>query len=53
MILEVAEISHEPVNNNALDTEIECPSCHCIMTLYSMYDAPYFGCDDCNFCLYI
>ena len=48
----VAEITHEPIDNNELETKIECPSCQNIMTL-SDYDSPYYGCDECNFCLYI
>jgi hypothetical protein len=48
----VAEITHEPTDNNELETEIECPSCQNIMTL-TAYDSPYYSCNDCNFCLYI
>ena len=40
------------VDNNALDTEIECPSCLNTMELYSVSESPYYGCDDCQFCLY-
>ncbi len=47
----VAEITHEPTDNNELETEIECPSCQNIMTL-STYGSPYYSCNDCNFCLY-
>jgi hypothetical protein len=47
----VAEITHEPADNNELETEIECPICQSIMT-FSAYDSPYYGCDECNFCLY-
>jgi transposase-like protein len=39
-------------DNNALDTEIECPSCQNTMDLYSVSESPYYSCDDCNFCLY-
>jgi hypothetical protein len=49
----VAEITHEHVDKNELEDEIECPSCQSIMTLSSTYDSPYYGCDDCQFCLYI
>ena len=47
----VAEITHETADNNELETEIECPLCQSIMT-FSAYDSPYYGCDECNFCLY-
>jgi predicted nucleic acid-binding Zn ribbon protein len=49
----VTEVSHEPADNCELETEIECPSCQSIMALNSVYDSPYYGCDDCQFCLYI
>jgi hypothetical protein len=49
----VAERIHEPTDNSELETEIECPSCQSIMTLNSVYDSPYYGCNDCNFCLYM
>lgn len=49
----VVEITHEEADNNELENEIECPSCQNIMTLSSMYDSPFYGCDECNFCLYI
>jgi len=35
------------VDNNALDTEIDCPSCQNIMDLYSVSESPYYSCDDC------
>ena len=40
------------VDNNALETEIECPSCQNIMDLYSVSESPYYSCDDCKFYLY-
>ena len=49
----VSETIHEVTDNNELETEIECPSCQNIMTLNSVYDLPYYGCDDCQFCLYV
>ncbi len=48
----VAEKTHEPADNNELEMAIECPLCQSIMSLYSVYNSPYYGCDDCNFCLY-
>ncbi|MGB8102161.1 MAG: hypothetical protein WCE96_10835 [Nitrososphaeraceae archaeon] len=39
-------------DNNALDTEIECPSCQNTMELYSVSESPYYNCDHCKFCLY-
>jgi hypothetical protein len=39
-------------DKNALDTEIECPSCQNTIGLYSVSKSPYYGCDDCKFCLY-
>ena len=29
----VSEITHQPIDSNELETEIECPSCHSVMTL--------------------
>ncbi len=49
----VAEITHEPEDNNELENEIECPTCQGVMVLNSVYDSPYYECDDCQFCLYI
>ena len=49
----VTEITHESADNNELENEIECPSCQSIMTLSCTYDSPYYGCTDCNFCLYM
>ncbi len=49
----VTEINHEPTDNSELETEIECPLCQSIMTLNSVYDSPYYGCAECQFCLYI
>ncbi len=49
----VAEVTHEPTDSNELENEIECPSCQNDMTLSSAYDSPYYGCDECNFCLYM
>lgn len=49
----VAEITHERADNNELENEIECPSCQSIMALNCVYDSPYYGCEDCQFCLYI
>ena len=48
----VSETIHEESDNSELETEIECPTCQSIMTL-NVYDSPYYGCDECNFCLYI
>ncbi len=47
-----AERADVLVDNNALDTEIECPSCQSTMDLYSVSESPYYSCDDCKFCLY-
>ena len=44
----VSETIHEETDNSELETEIECPSCQNIMTLSSVYDSPYYGCDDCQ-----
>jgi C4-type Zn-finger protein len=49
----LAEINHGPADNNDLENEIGCPACQSIMTLSSTYDSPYYGCNECNFCLYI
>ena len=49
----VTEITHEMADNNELENEIECPSCQSNMILNGVYDSPYYGCNDCNFCLYI
>jgi hypothetical protein len=48
----VTETIHEETDNSDLETEIECPFCQNIMTLNSTYDSAYYGCDECNFCLY-
>ncbi len=50
-IFKVAEVPEKPTDNNELDTEIECPLCN--MNLYYISESPYYGCGDCNFCLYI
>ena len=47
----VTETIHEETDNSELDTEIECPLCQNVMT-FSAYDSSYYGCDECNFCLY-
>jgi hypothetical protein len=47
----VTEITHEAVDNNELENEIQCPSCHNIMTL-TVCDSRYYGCDVCKLCLY-
>ena len=47
------EIIHDTTYSCELETEIECPSCQNIMTLNSAYDSPYYGCEDCQFCLYV
>jgi protein-arginine kinase activator protein McsA len=49
----VTETIHESAYNDELETEIECPSCQSIMTLNSVYDSQYYGCNECNFCLYM
>ncbi len=48
----VSETIHEDTDNSELEPEIECPSCQNIMSL-SAYDSTYYGCDQCNFCLYV
>ena len=49
----VSETIHKETDNNSeLETEIECPLCQSIM-IFSAYDSPYYGCDECNFCLYM
>jgi transposase-like protein len=53
LAFKVAETADILVNNNSLDTEIECPSCQNTMDLYSVSESPYYSCDDCKFCLYI
>ena len=52
LAFKVTERTDILVDNNELDTEIECPSCQNIMDLYSVSESPYYSCDDCNFCLY-
>jgi MinD superfamily P-loop ATPase len=49
----VAEITHKLADTNELENEIECLSCQGIMRLNSVYDSPYYGCEGCNFCLYM
>ena len=44
-----AERADVLVDNNALDTEIECPSCQSTMDLYSVCESPYYSCDECKF----
>ena len=48
----VTETINEETDDSELETEIECPLCQSIMT-FSDYDSPYYGCDECNFCLYM
>jgi hypothetical protein len=48
----VTEIIDEPPDNNELENEIQCPSCQSVMIL-SVCDSHYYGCNQCNFCLYI
>lgn len=52
LAFKVTERADIRVDKNALDIEIECPSCQNIMDLYSVSESPYYNCDDCNFCLY-
>ena len=52
LAFKVTERTDIRVDNNALDIEIECPSCQNTMDLYSVSESPYYSCDDCNFCLY-
>jgi late competence protein required for DNA uptake (superfamily II DNA/RNA helicase) len=35
-----------------LENEIECPRCHDDMTLCSEFDALYYFCEECDFCLF-
>ncbi len=39
-------------NNPSIDQEIECPSCHDIMTLCSDFDSFCYLCRECSFILY-
>ena len=48
----VSETIHKETDNSELESEIECPLCQSIMT-FSAYDSPHYGCDECNFCLYM
>ena len=52
LVSKVTERADILIDNNALDTEIECPSCQNTMELYSVSKSPYYSCDHCNFCLY-
>jgi ssDNA-binding Zn-finger/Zn-ribbon topoisomerase 1 len=52
LVSKVIERADAPIDSNALDTEIECPSCQNTMDLYSAAESPYYGCDQCKFCLY-
>lgn len=52
LVSKVTERADILIDNNALDTEIECPSCQNIMDLYSVSESPYYSCDNCKFCLY-
>jgi hypothetical protein len=52
LVSTVTERDDVLIDNNALETEIECPSCQNIMDLYSVSESPYYSCDDCKFCLY-
>jgi hypothetical protein len=40
-------------NNLIIDQEIECPSCHDIMTLYYDFDELCYVCEECTFLLRI
>ena len=44
-------LGNEEKDNIELKTEIERPLCQSVMTS-SAYDSLYYGCDECNFCLY-
>ena len=52
LAFKVAETADILVNNNSLDTEIECPSCQNTLALYSVSESPYYSCDECRFCLF-
>ena len=52
LVSTVTERDDVPIDSNALDTEIECPSCQNTMDLYSVSESPYYICDHCKFCLY-
>ena len=52
LAFKVTERADVLVDNNELDTGIECPSCQNAMDLYSVSESPYYSCDDCKFCLY-
>jgi hypothetical protein len=39
-------------NSLSIDQEIECPSCHDIMTLCSDFDSFCYLCRECSFILY-
>jgi transposase-like protein len=52
LVSTVTERDDVLIDNNALETEIECPSCQNSMDLYSVSESPYYSCDDCKFCLY-
>ena len=54
------QINKEPIREqqeehptlSELDTEIECPRCHEIMTLCSDFDLLYYKCEECYLPLY-
>jgi len=48
----VSEATHKETDNSELEPEIECPLCQSMMTI-SASDSPYYGYDECNFCLYM
>jgi hypothetical protein len=35
-----------------LEHEIECPRCHDNMKLCTEFDSLYYGCEECDFCLF-
>ena len=43
LVSKVVERADAPIDSNALDTEIECPSCQNTMDLYSAAESPYYG----------
>jgi hypothetical protein len=52
LTFKVTERDDVLIDNNALDTEIEWPSCQNVMDLHSVSESTYYSCDYCEFGLH-